>query len=657
MPRPPILTIYNMDGTISSFPGPPDLTHLTDTINADELSFALIPRGMPKNENCKPNTHNLELSDLKRRDVIFDKQYMGMCNDFRERPLIVNLMQTSPSRRSPLPDDTQSPDETNHRAASPTIDDEPSDPSAGPHEMDGTHSPELHAEANLQSHASENGVAYGSMEDGGTGSAAHNRHSVEDLNISQPSSSANAENSSTNEVTSARVFGSLDESPYDIIEGPGRSIARLTHYVDIRAKLTPEQSNALANTMVEGSEVIFVGLTRLPDGSKYEFELPTNCRYLVAEIYGDFWALLIKLERGLELGETEPSSFFGWRSKPKPPRKSRMPEKKALIGARSDRRFFVYAPLCAFTLAVDGASGSQPELNDSIASDSTSPYGGLAQASIRTHSETAEADAIYDRFTFIAQEVYDKYVELCKSSQQELAATNEPPPPTGTEISGPSLRSNAQASQFHTCNRNTNVASRQKVRVSQPHRSTKSAKNTPTQNIKEFFSRKKEGKPVAVPTTKFDEPRRTPEPNYGDGAGSPQEESVFVAASAPQIQLSSLPLLFENVSMDPASSSSEHFSPNLNGTQPQRTEPLVRDTTLTGERTPLNDNMASARRDSRQSSAELSIPHRRSYMRSSSSDPTPKPIQSSPLAQTPSLANGSEATQDSVSGKGFLSPY
>lgn len=653
VPRPPIWTIYNMDGTVSSSRDPPDLMNLTDTISADELPFTMISSNMLNNGNRKPSTHNLKLSDPKSQGMLLDEQYMAMCNAFRERPLIVNLMQTTSPSGHPLPNDSQSSNEVNHDAVYPpnfSPNHGHSDPSTGPDEMNDNLSPEIHPEADPQYNSMENGTAHEPIENGGTVTAAHSHSASEDPNISRPSSPANAENSATNQLESAEVCGTLEELTYDMIEGPCRSIERLSHYVDIRAKLTPEQSNPLANTMVEGSEVIFVGLTWLLDGSEYKFELPIDCHYLVADIYGDFWALLIKIEPGLELGETVPQSLFGWKSKPKVPRKNRIPEKKPLIGARSDRRFFVYAPLCAFTLAMDGIPSSQSARNDSIASNSTSPHGGLAQASIRTHSETAEAEAIFERCTFISKEVYDKYVELCKSSQPRLV-TNDTPTPRGTENMNPSSRSNAQASQFHTCDRSADAMSRLRAPVPQSHRSTKSSTNTPTQNIKEFFSRKKHGNAVAVPTTRLNEPLRTPTPKYGDGAGSPQEQSVVVAASAPQVQLSSLPPSLDNISIAPSTSNSEQFHPNFNNTQPQSIEPHVRDTTLSREPTPPNDIIADARGDSRQPSLRLTIPRRRYYVRSSSSDPTPKPIHPSPLAQSPSLARRSDVTQESAGGK------
>ncbi|MCJ1261367.1 hypothetical protein MMC22_001231 [Lobaria immixta] len=630
VPRPPVWTIYNMDGSISTSLNPPGLMHLAnDSEEALPSQWKRAP--MLKRENRKLSSHNLNFSDLKFQDVSFDEKVMKMGEVFMDRPLMVNMMQMPdpPILLQPNPQSLPPGIEPSSRSVSyivPQSDRIPPDSVIGDPEIQEDCSNGPNAESTQQGSAIENNT--------GLPAAAitnyTNSYSLEDPDVilTQPGASALRDESSTiNDLATASIGSDVRQEPgYALIEGPGRSIERLTSYVDLRVRLTPDQSNPLMNFMKVGSFVTYVGLTQFSDsisGMARDFELPLNSRWLVADIYGDYWGLLVRLEPGLELGEIQPSYFLGRKSTPRAPERMRYPEETPLIGLRTDPKYIVYAPLCAFTLtANEGTVQSQTESQSLHASVSTNSYGGIAQAAIRSYSNDAEAEAVRDRFTFIPKTVYCQYVAHFDRSpvrhdpvtDRSNVVTDRPQPPSRAE------------------NRQPTVRSRDPI-LKSPAGTSKSVKNTPTQNIKDLFTRKKVINVVSVSSTaRFDDmppPGRATPSTPGDGSCSPG----FIAACAPQIP--PLSTSFQGLSLGPPGEPSDAPPAYFDSTRPRDSSSLrVRDTNLRNIPLPQSDGAASSRQGERQPPAEVVVPVERSNTRGS----RPKSENTSRLTSPPSQA-------------------
>lgn len=642
VPRPPVWITYNMDGSISTSVNPPDVMDLASDDSEEELPTQLKRTPMLKHENRKLSTHHLNFSDLKLQGGCMDKEVMKMGEVFMDRPLVVNMMQMTDPQISSHPNSQRVPSGTEPSSRSVSYVIPPSDnmPPAfftGDPEMQEDYSTVPDAEPTRRGSIIESNTSYDHT---GLPPAATTNHGPSyppndpDVMLNQLGRSAQRnENNSTNDLITVSIASDVPQEPeYAIIEGPDRSIERLSRYVDLRVRLTHDQSNPLMNFMTVGSFITYIGLTRLSDrvdGIDREFELPLNSRYLVADIYGDYWGLLIRLEPGLELGEIQPSSFLGRKSKPRAPEKMRYPERTRLIGLCNDPKFIIYAPLCAFTLtANEGTVQSQSEPHSSHGSVSTASHGGVAQAAIRSYSNDAEAEALRDRFTFIPKTVYRQYVACvdCSHATPDPVA-GRPPRPTRQENRNPSVRSRALAFKSQTG-------------------TIKSLKNTPTQNIKDLFMRKKNVNVVTISSTaKFDDmptPGRMIPGIPGGGASS----SGFIAADPPRIP--SLPSSLQSISLGPPGETSDAPPTYFNSTRARDSSPLgVRYTNLRPLPLPPNDSVAVSRQDERQSPAESAFPMEMSNKRASS-DSTPKPKNRSPLTNLLSQAT----EQRFVKGRG-----
>lgn len=636
MPRPPVWTIYNLDGSISTSVNPPGLMIPANDDREEALPIRLKHAPMLKHENRKLSTHNLDFSDLKLQGVSFDKKVMKMGEVFMDRPLIVNMMQVTEPEILPRPDSLRVPSSmgTNSRSVSyviPPSDHIPSASVTGDSELQEDCSPVLNAESTQPGSAIEKNTGYGHTglpADATTYAPSYSPEDPDVILYQPPSAQCNESNPANGSITTGIASDVLQEPAYTMFEGPDRSIERLAHYVDLRVRLTEAQSNPLMNYMTVGSFITYVGLTRFSDsvsGIAREFELPRKSRYLVADIYGDYWGLLIRLEPGLELGEIQPSYFLGRKSKPRAPERMRYPERTSLIGVRTNPKYIVYAPLCAFTLTANEETvQSQTEPSSPHGSVSTASHGGVAQATIRSYSNDAEAEAVKDRFTFIPKAVYYQYVaHFDRSRARPDPITDRHQRPSRAENKKPSLRSRALALKSSTG-------------------IIKSAKYTPTQNIKDLFLRKKNINVVSIsPTATFDDgpaPGGGINPTADDGSCSPS----IVAACAPQIPSlpSSSQSLFLGVPDEASDAPPAYFDSTR---QRENSPPQVRDTNLRSIPLAPNENAAISGQNERQSPAELAVP-----MDSSTralSNPTTKPKTTSPLTNPPSQPTDQKLVQ------------
>ena len=659
VPRPPVWTIYNLDGTgsLSTSSSPPSPMDLADDESEEELPLEYKRAPMLKHVNRKPSTHNLKLSDLKLQDVFFNNQLMKMGEVFMDRPLVVNMVQITEPQTLSLPNSQRLPSgtetsslgtEAGSRNGSnpmpPSDHIPPAEVTGDPGERrDGSSEP--NAEPTQRGDVTENNTRHTNVISRVSSTDNDTPHHLEDLDatLNQPGPSALYDEINT--VSDIRTTS--NEQDYSLMEGPIRSIERLSYYVDMRFKLTPDQTNPLLNHMKVGSFITYVGRTHFPDsinGEACEFHLPRKSRYLIADIYGDYWALLIRLERGLELGEFQPS-FLGRKLKARPPERTRCPQTPEAvpeIGLRTDPKYIIYAPLCAFTLTINEHIVEEPDSSD--CSDSMNSHRGWAQAALRNYSNDAQAENVKDRFTFIPKAVYQQYVAHFDRSR----ARNDP----ATSLAE---------------NRNPSGRLRD-FDLKSPVGTTKSVKNTPPQNFRDLFTRKKDPNVVSVSSTaRFDDT-----PTLG-GRASPNtvNDAGFVANRAPQIP--PLPSSFQSLSLGSPDEPLDGpprldgppdtpLSPPVDGpgdalpayldSPPQRdSSPLrVRDTNLRSIPLRPNDSAAISRKDEQQPPAKAAVPMERSNTRASS-NPTPKPKNENPSANSPPQVLEREIIEESGSGR------
>lgn len=332
---------------------------------------------------------------------------------------------------------------------------------------------------------------------------------------------------------------------YSFMEGPARSEERISSYTDLRFSPTAKKSNPLSNKMVSGSVVISVGRTVLPDGisnKTSDFGVHLNRRYIVAEIYGDYWALLVKLEPGLRLGEIERSSnLLSKRAKPKAPIKIRSPERTTLLGVYRDPEFIVFAPLCAFTLDTDPERSPQSR-PVSLEVHETNSARGYAQATTPTYSAAAEAEMESSTWAFIPNTVYYRYVYLTMN-KTERAGTVPILDRSGAVRNGPSGTENSKPTPAMKAH------AEWRAKAIEYHNQTgQPIKNTPRQSIRDFFSRNKSQDRIKL-GWKISEGNESTVNLSGADNSRPERRSV-VSELAPKVELQSLPTSFQDFSLN-----------------------------------------------------------------------------------------------------------
>lgn len=219
------------------------------------------------------------------------------------------------------------------------------------------------------------------------------------------------------------LYPLLDPQRYSHFELARRIDKRdfLNEYGDTRVErhLPDVDSSYIKNRIEVGSQVAFVGCTEFegPEGTPCVVELPPASQYFVARIFGDFWALCLKLEPGLEIAPTHKFGSFARTKKIKPPKhvKTGIP----MMPVKNHPAIVVFAPLCAFTLATNlRAFQAQPRPERKLEAFE----GGLIKASLRTSSAMFEADVQETQVVWLSQDIYLKYSSFCNRSQASIDA-------------------------------------------------------------------------------------------------------------------------------------------------------------------------------------------------------------------------------------------
>lgn len=676
VPRPPVWTVRNPDGGLSDPAHEPDLVDNMSVSSSESVALDLKRASHPKHETSRASTESPNYTHAKIPNVCDDEHGDAFAYEYSyvkmpPRP------QHYDHRKFSL-ESSRTVSQTISRNGSPI---NHKNPEVAP----------VIAESSALTERNPNSI---------------------DRRVSHLST-ASFSAPSLDEKRVGWIGSDYRKNIYSFMEGPARSVERISSYIDLRFSPTTRKSNPHSNKMVPGSVVISVGRTVLLDdngNATSDFGVHINRRYIVAEIYGDYWALLIKLEPGLQLGERERSSnLLSKRAKPKPPIKTRLPERTTLLGVHRDPEFIVFAPLCAFTLDTDPERSPQSrpvslEMHETISAR------GYAQATTPTYSAAAEAEAKGSRWTFIPEVVYYRYVYLTMKKSERAgtlpildsgAATNGPQRPSGTENTKPTPAMRAQAEW--------------KAKAIEYHsQNGKPIKNTTRQSIRDFFSGNKSLDRIKL-ASKISEANESAVNVNGAHESRPDRRSV-VSEIAPKVELQSLPASFQDFSLNSQLDRSSDQPPIYpDATVPQETNKLIgeasssdrksasletRASSLTAD-TPLSttkpdpskvsrgekgqstdigelnfrvDTMpsspeagefsaskgdsavstgigkSSSFRGKSASSAELAVPVERSKMRNSS-DPTPRPKEKGPLTMPPAHIPVRDIVQPVINSK------
>lgn len=286
-------------------------------------------------------------------------------------------------------------------------------------------------------------------------------------------------------------------------------------YVDIRVPPPLDGYKPLPNSIVRGSHVIFIGRTDFDNanGRPCEIGLPILSQFFVERIFGDYWALCLKLQPGLEIATKKNRSLGGIR-KLKPPSHLRMGP--PLVPVKNHPVIVVYAPLCALTL-VSNYSGFQPHMRvpNAPQARSTASEGGLVKAAPRSSSDRFEADAQRSRVVWVSEKVYHQYKDFCDTYSGSLGVL-------GREV--PTVQDVAALG-------NNNPPEKT---AGKPEQGKVTSHHSIAQRYKGLFGRKKHQAAVDVPFHPIDEPTENPNPTFFD-ANPSQQENQGIPLSTPLI--------------------------------------------------------------------------------------------------------------------------
>lgn len=552
VPRPPVWTIRNPDGGLSDSAHEPDLVDNTSISSGESMALDLKPGSPAKHETCRASTNSPNYTHAKIPDVCDDGRGKAFVDEYSNAKMTARPGHCQPRRFSL----------ESHRMVSLN----------GP--FPNHENPEVApVTADLNPLIERNPNSMGRR--------------VSCL------STASFPASSLAEKRGSWIGSDHRKNIYSFMEGPARSVERIYSYIDLRCSPTARKSNPHSNKMVPGSAVICVGRTVLLDdngNTTSDFGVHINRRYVVAEIYGDYWALLIKLEPGLRLGERERSSnILNMRATPKPPTRVRFPERTTLLGVHKDPEFVVFAPLCAFTLDTDLERSPQSR-PVSLEKHETVSARGYAQATTPTYSAAAQAEAKKSRWTFIPEVIYYRYIYLTMKKSERAgtlsaldcssAATNKPQRPSGTENTKPTPAMRAQAEW--------------RAKAIEYHSQTGiPIQNTPRQIIRDFFSRNKAQGRIRL-ASKISEINESAV-NVDAADDTQPEHRRVVSEVAPKVELQSLPAFSQEFSLNPQpDQSSDHPTIHPDATVPLENNKLTGETSSSDRKSASLETRASS---------------------------------------------------------------
>lgn len=441
--RPPVWRVFKMeDGTPPCSRDGGDDSQADPDCEIKDLEFSLN-HGRADLGEGKPDFGNLDWTRLGFPGQSVENQLNKMADVFMDRPVMVNMMHQPdlpllppkffvqpptpvPSealaggatvRPSPAPKvifndrvlirspDFDTPDSDSIRCNAPTSPDGiPQAPSLQ----------EDKGKATARDSQSQRTGSFGPRK------TSHSIGTNTNKSSQYPANSDSSRCNSHAESNTPKIYNTaLDPKRYCHFEFPKFPKDRdfIDSYTDIRVQPPEEGNPPSQNNIVRGSHVVFIGRTEFDNanGRACEIGLPMSSQFYVDRIFGDCWALCLKLEPGLEISTKRKRDLGGMR-KMKPPKQ--VFEGVPLIPVKNHPVILVYAPLCAFTLMSNYAAFRFHLRPTGVPSTSTAYQGGLVKAAPRISSEKFEAAAKRSRVVWVSETGFGRYKSYCDSLKE-----------------------------------------------------------------------------------------------------------------------------------------------------------------------------------------------------------------------------------------------
>lgn len=330
-------------------------------------------------------------------------------------------------------------------------------------------------------------------------------------------------------ATGARPYAHI-ENP--VLIGPDAA-AELDVYLDLRCKPYGPGTPDWDKRIKVGSQIVFIGSTRWSNEKGegvYDVGIPYGTQCYVARIFNDYWALCLKLERGLEpyCGD-QTSRLFDRLRRPRGP-KIVEHGGKPCIALKNHPVVAIYAPLCAFTISAN--YGPFEERREAVGNRTTGLStweGGIIQAANRGASSLFEDEAKRAWKMYVPLQVWVQYLEFCRHSQQ----TTDDLGKIVTSENAPSGWARVDQ-DFSSHKKEKSTTGRQFRSIMSKRGTVKAVKNT-ANRVKSVF--KPEPGAVNVPSDRIDASRGAAHPVYGDTSGLAPERSNVIPPIAPQSPL------------------------------------------------------------------------------------------------------------------------
>lgn len=240
--------------------------------------------------------------------------------------------------------------------------------------------------------------------------------------------SDHGETSSTPLGGCVSIVSTTGARPYAHVENPVSMgpEAEIEAYLDLRCKPFGPGSPDWDKRIKVGSQIVFIGSTRWSNEKGegvYDVGIPYGTQCYVARIFNDYWALCLKLERGIEpyVGD-QISRLFDRFRRSRPP-KTVEQNGKSFIALKNHPVVAIYAPLCAFTIAANyGPFEERREAARARTTGLSTWEGGIIQAASRGASSVFEEEAKRAWKVFVPLQVWDQYTSFCSESQQTTDA-------------------------------------------------------------------------------------------------------------------------------------------------------------------------------------------------------------------------------------------
>ena len=515
--RPPVWKVYKMEDGIAYSQEEEDDFQLEMGNGIKDLEFSLNHNKMDLGKGHS-DSRNIGWTQFAES---VDKQITKMADVFVDRPLIVNMMQNSDLPLLPS---------THHVPPSAPPAERPSPPKivfnddilawSADVETRENNNPQRTASNSLeitQAPLSQEakGKENGRAQDVSDKKAVRfqRRKTSQSIGTNTNRSSQNQGNSDSShcdshpESDTPKIFNiGLDPKRYCHFEFPN-SIKNgdfIDSYVDIRVPPPLDGYQPLPNSIVRGSHVVFIGRTDFDNanGRPCEIGLPILSQFFVERIFGDYWALCLKLQPGLEIATKKNRSLGGVR-KLKPP--SHLHMGPPLVPVKNHPVIVVYAPLCALTL-VSNYSVFQPHMRvpNAPQARSTASEGGLVKAAPRSSSDRFEADAQRSRVVWVSEKVYHQYKDFCDTYSGSHSVL-------GREV--PTVQNVAALGNNNLPEKTAGKAKQGKA----------TSHGSIAKRYRGLFGRKKHQAAVDVPFHPIDEPTEDPNPTFFDANPSQQE--------------------------------------------------------------------------------------------------------------------------------------